>query len=124
MAHKLKNGADAHILTKEENGKGGTNKGKNHRAALMFKEYLDGELQEIVTINGVEITMKQAMMMKMIRRCLSNDITDRDLVRLAEFVRDTIGEKPVEKVMMSEVSQETIDEVQAYIDGKRNEQNT
>ena len=35
----------------------------------------------------------------------------------AEFIRDTAGEKPVEKVMMTDIPKDVIDEVERIVNG-------
>lgn len=40
-------------------------------------------------------------------------------VKAAEFIRDTAGQKPVEKVMMSDVEQSVIDEVESIVRNSR-----
>lgn len=44
-------------------------------------------------------------------------------IKAFEVLRDTMGEKPVEKVMLAEVEQSVIDEVQDAIERARNNDN-
>ena len=117
MAHKLKNGAEAHTLTKEEMGRGGTQKGVNCVARKMFKDILIDDLSGKVTVNGKEVTKKEAMMMKATAMALNGKIPPKDFVRVVEFIRDTIGEKPTEKVIIAEVEQNVVDEVERMVLG-------
>lgn len=69
--------------------------------ALLEKEYTD---KKGSTKNGAEL-----LAFKQFEKALAGD------TRAFEIVRDTSGQKPVEKVMISEVDQEVIDEVEKAV---------
>lgn len=100
-------------LSQEEAKKGGIRSGEARRRkrdlkkameALLEKEYADGK--------GETITGAQAIAMRQMEKALQGD------TKAFEIVRDTAGQKPVEKVMISEVDQEVIDEVERMVLGE------
>lgn len=75
-----------------------------------FKELMALALsQQITDKNGDKMSAKEAMVIKAVVDAVKGDRFAR------EFCRDTAGEKPIERVMISEVSQEVIDEVEAIM---------
>lgn len=56
------------------------------------KVYTAEEIKCFADLNGKNITIDQAMMVKLIQKALKGDIN------AIAMVRDTIGEKPVEKI--------------------------
>lgn len=50
------------------------------------------DMQSIAEVNGKNITVEQAILIKQVEKALRGDL------RSAEFVRDTAGEKPTEKI--------------------------
>lgn len=75
-----------------------------------FKEIMAMALsQQIKDKNGDIISAKEAIVMKAVIDAVKGDRSAR------EFCRDTVGEKPIERIMVSEVSQEVIDEVEAIM---------
>lgn len=90
--------------------KGGIASGKARREKKMLKETLeelltmpieDGKLANIDAIksiadaNGKNVTMQEAIMLAMLDKAVKGD------VRAAEYIRDTIGQKPTEAVKLS-----------------------
>jgi serine/threonine-protein kinase RIO1 len=65
--------------------------------------------QQITDRNGEKMSAKEAMIAKAVIDAVRGDRFAR------EFCRDTAGEKPIERVMVAEVSQEVIDEVEAMV---------
>ena len=96
-----------------ENGrKGGVKSGEARRARKTLREELqDLLIQDIVDKNGRQITTQTAISASMIKQALAGN------TKAYEIIRDTIGEKPVDKVMLAEVDQATIDEVEKMIFG-------
>lgn len=121
MEHKLKNGAEAHTLTNEERAKGGTNKGVNHQVAKLFKDYISEELEKPMIVNGVEVPKKQAISMKLVHRMLNEEISAKDFLKALEIARDTIGEKPIEKVELNQIDDDTRQQVDELIKKCQNE---
>ena len=52
---------------------------------------------------------------------LKEDISARDFARLFETIRDTVGEKPIDKIQVAEIDQSVIDEVEAMVLGAEEE---
>lgn len=65
--------------------------------------------QQITNKSGEIMSAKEAIIAKAVIDAVRGDKCAR------EFCRDTAGEKPVEKVVMAEVSQEVINEVEAIM---------
>lgn len=93
------------VRTSEEARKrgraGGIKSGEVRRQRKTFRE-------ELIALLSAGSTQKD-INLALIARALSGD------TKAYEVVRDTIGEKPVDKVMIAEVDQTVIDEVEAMI---------
>ena len=94
-----------------ENGrKGGIASGEAKRKRrdlrLQFELLLD---KEFTGKNGEKMTGAEIITMKQFEKALKGD------AKAFEIVRDTAGQKPVDKVMISEVSQEVIEEVEKMV---------
>ena len=88
---------------RERGRKGGLASGEARRKRKTLKEELllmlsDGETQQSVTLALIE-------------KAMSGD------TKAFEVIRDTIGEKPVDKVMISDVEPSVIAEVEAMVNG-------
>ncbi len=59
--------------------------------------------------NGEEVSGAEALALKQFEKALKGD------TRAFEVIRDTAGQKPVEKVMIAEVDQDIIDEVERAV---------
>lgn len=104
-----------HKLTAEELRKGGQNSGKSRREKAMISKYLNDWLSDKAEYKDKDgktkkMTGAEAAAMKLIQKFMR----DGDL-RAFELLRDTAGQKPVEKVMIAEVEQSVIDEVEAMV---------
>ena len=103
-----------------ENGKkGGINSGKARRRKKEFRELFEKMLSEDGGhLNGEPVTRKELIVARAMKILQDPDSSDaREFLKAFEIVRDTIGEKPVEKVMVAEVDQAVIDEVEAMVLG-------
>ena len=78
----------AHVLTVEELSKGGTNSAFSRRNRKRLRE----ELEMLLEIGDTQRSVAVAL----INKALKGD------VRAFEVIRDTIGEKPVDKVVTTE----------------------
>ena len=87
MAAQLKNNNQPHTLTTEELRKGGIRSGESRRARKTLKE----ELLALLEQNDNQKNMTVSLLLK----ALDGDI------KAFEVVRDTIGEKPTDKVEMN-----------------------
>ena len=109
--------------------KGGIASGKARKEKKALKETLETllampmkngksidveEIQSIAAVKGKNITMQEAIMVAMLNKAAKGD------VRAAEYVRDTIGQKPSDKMKLeADVSMnDKLKEVESYIKGK------
>ena len=103
--------------TKEEQRRiateGGKASVKARRDKKMLKDCLEILLEraEKVEIDGktLKLTGAEIIALTAYQKAAGGDI------RAMEFVRDTAGQKPVEKVMIAEVEQSVVDEVEAMV---------
>lgn len=96
--------------------KGGIVSGQVRRQKKAFRELFEQMLSEGGgTLNGQQVSRKDMVTARAIKMLTSDKTKDQDFLRAFEIVRDTIGEKPVEKVVVSEVSQDIIDEVERIV---------
>ncbi len=73
--------------------KGGIKSGEAKRRRKTMREMLDYLLEkELTSKNGEKATTLEAMMTAMIKQGLNGN------VKAVEFIRDTTGQKPIEKV--------------------------
>lgn len=77
---------------KKNGRKGGIKSGEAKRRRKTMREMLDYLLsKEITNKNGEKATTLEAVMVATIKKALTGD------TRAAEFIRDTIGEKPTDR---------------------------
>ena len=93
--------------------KGGKASGVAKRKKKLLKECLDELLEkEWENRQGEKHSGSEAISIALFKKALAGDI------KAYEVVRDTAGQKPVDKIMMAEVDQNTIDEVEAMVLGE------
>ena len=105
------------IPTSEEarrNGaKGGINSVKSRRRKKLLRECLEEllDIEQEVKINGVTLkkTNAELLSVTLMKKALKGD------VKAFEVLRDTAGEKPIDKVMVADVDQSVIDEVEEMV---------
>lgn len=103
----LKPGGDAHKLTDEDRAKGRRNRKENTLRRKELKECLDILLEkEITSASGVTMTGAEAISAKLFEQALKGD------KKAFEIIRDTAGQKPVEKIQMATIEQKTIDDIE------------
>ena len=96
--------------------KGGIKSGESRRQKKAFKELFENILSENGGIvNNERVSKKEMVAMRAISILTSSETKDGDFLRAFEIVRNTIGEKPVEKIQVAEVSQDIIDEVERIV---------
>ena len=105
---ELKNGTIQHPLTEEEARKGGLKSVETRRKKKDLKMCLNllMEKELLKDKNGNSVTGVEALALKAFREALDGN------PKFWEIVRDTAGQKPVEKVMVAEVEQSTLDEIE------------
>lgn len=86
-------------LTSEEareiGSKGGKASVKARREKKLFKEIFLAQIEEVVTIDGKDITKQVAMCQKQVDKAVDGDL------EALQFIRDSVGEKPRAMVHMS-----------------------
>ena len=98
--------------TARANGaKGGRKSGQAKRERKMLKECLEALLESDVKIKDKDekVSGAEAVSLAVFKQALNGNI------KAFETLRDTVGQKPVEKIMLTEVTQEVIDEVEAIM---------
>lgn len=97
-------------LTQDEQKMGGIASGEARRRKRDIRLALEALLEKTYKgRGGEELSGAEAIAVKQMEKALKGD------TRAFEVVRDSAGQKPVEKVMVAEVSQDVIDEVERAI---------
>ena len=97
-------------LSKEEAKKGGKASAEARRKKRDLRLALEMLLEkEVSDGGGGTITGAQALTARLYKEALKGN------VKAFEVLRDTVGQKPVEKVMLAEVDQLVIDEVEKAV---------
>ena len=107
-------------LSKEEaterGRKGGMKSVESRRRKKLLRECLEELLdtEQEVKINGVTLkkTNAELLSVTLMKKALKGD------VKAFEVLRDTAGEKPIDKVMVADVDQSIIDEVEEMVKGE------
>ena len=101
------------IPTSEEarrNGaKGGKASGEARRKKKLLRECLDELLAREYDTKLGKMTGSEALSVQLMQKALNGDI------KAFEVLRDTAGEKPVDKVMVADVDKSVIDEVEKMV---------
>lgn len=118
MANKLDNllkGDATHKLTAEEASKGGKKSAEVRRAKKelrqCFEALLGSEVLDKKT--GDAMTGAEAAALTVFRKALKGDL------KAFELLRDTAGQKPVEKVVIGEIDDAVIAEVENMVLGDK-----
>ena len=107
----LLKGDEKHKFTPEEHSKGGIASGEARRAKRDLRKALEALLdKDFKSKEGETISGAEAIAMKQFEKALKGD------TRAFETVRDTAGQKPVERVMIAEVEQSVIDEIEKMVE--------
>lgn len=120
----LKKGEATRFKSGEKAANSGRKGGKASGVAKRKKKLLKECLEELLDKDwenrqGEKHSGAEAISIALFKKALAGDI------KAYEVVRDTAGQKPVDKIMMAEVDQKTIDEVEAMVLGEDNDnQNT
>ena len=93
--------------------KGGIASGKARRAKSDLRKAFEALLEKDYTDKkGIVLSGAEAIAMKQMEKALKGD------TKAFEVVRDTAGQKPIEKVVLAEVEQSVIDEVEKAVTGE------
>lgn len=91
--------------------KGGRKSGETKRRRKAFSEAFDVLLsKEFVDRNGNEITGIEALAAKVYQEAMDGDM------RAAHFIRESVGEQPVQRIETVEISQETYENVRKMLE--------
>ena len=119
----------AHKLTVEEASKGGKKSAETRRRRRAMRESLElilsmalsneeamavtdiEDIQAFADANGKNITVQDAMLLKQVQLALAGS------PRSFEIVRDTVGEKPKERIETNKEALDKLDEVLKNIGG-------
>jgi len=101
----------SHVLTVDEQSRGGQKSGKVRREKASLRKALKILLEEkwLDETTGKVLSGAELISLRLFEKAMTGD------VKAFEIVRNTIGEMPVEKIQISEISQDVIDEVEAMV---------
>lgn len=94
---------------RENGSKGGKKSVEARRNKKMLKDCLELLLERKTDVDGRKLTGAEAIALTAFQKALGGDM------KAMEFVRDTAGQKPIEKVMVADIDQSVIDEVEAMV---------
>lgn len=96
--------------------KGGINSGKSRRNKALLKDCINilMEKKVIDPETGKKLTGAEQLSINLWKKALE-EIDTGKAAKAFEVLRDTSGQKPVDKVMIAEVDQTVIDEVEAMM---------
>lgn len=99
-------------FSREEQSRGGVASGIAKRKRKELRECLEMLLEkEMTSKSGEKMSGAEAISAKLFEQALKGN------VKAFETVRSTVGQDPVQKIMVAEVEQEVIDEVEAIVRG-------
>ena len=108
----------AHVLTVEEASKGGKRSGEVRRNKKMLRdciEYLlEREDKMMLDSEGNPMSGAEQLAYNLFVKALAETDTAK-AAKAFEVLRDTAGQKPVEKVVVSEIDIDVIDEVERMV---------
>lgn len=106
----LVRGDDCHKLTAEDQSKGGIASGAARAAKRDLRKAIEALLEkDFKDKSGMTLSGAEAIAIKQMEKAMKGD------TRAFEVIRDTAGQKPVEKVMIAEVEQDVIDEIEKMV---------
>lgn len=93
---------------------------QNNEGKKAFREFFNSLLEEKGgMLNGRPATKKELVTARAIKMLLDENTDDKDFLKAFEIIRDTIGEKPVEKVSVG-ASDEAKNELKELLEQRRN----
>lgn len=113
----LEKGKD-HQFTAETAAINGAKGGKAAAPELAKRRTIRKELEELLAKHPIdkegkesELSYQSAIIVALIKKALKGD------TKAFEIIRDTIGEKPAERISLAQIDQETIDKVEKMVMG-------
>lgn len=98
-----------HVLTENEQRRGGQNSAEARKKKKRLRECLEALLDGEIEVNGSKVSISEAMAATAVQAALRGDW------KAWELVRDTSGQKPVDRVMTAEVDPSVIEEVERMV---------
>ena len=93
---------------------GGKARGEQKKRQKTFREALETLLsKEVIDKNGDKYDLLTAISAKQVEKASKGD------TKAFEVIRDTIGQKPVERVEITEWDTKIAGEIEAYVDGRK-----
>ena len=93
---------------------GGKARGEQKKRQKTFREALETLLsKEVVDKNGDKYDLLTAISAKQVEKASKGD------TKAFEVIRDTIGQKPVERVEITDWDTKIAGEIEAYVDGRK-----
>lgn len=106
----LKKGDERHKFTPEEHSKGGKASAEARRKKRDLRRALETLLEKnMKSKDGTQMTGTEAITAKLFEQALKGN------VRAFETIRATVGQDPVQKIMVSEVDPDVIAEVEKTV---------
>ena len=100
--------------------KGGKASGEARRNKKMLRDCIDYLLERedktVLNENGIPMSGAEQLAYNLFVKALGETDTAK-AAKAFEVLRDTAGQKPVEKVIVSEIDTDVIDEIEAMING-------
>ena len=109
MAEERSKIPNEHKLTLDDQKAGGKASAESRKRKKLLRECIDELLAKEYTSEGKTLTGSEALAVTLMKKAMKGD------VKAFEVLRDTAGEKPVEKIMVAEVEQSIIDEVEKMV---------
>ncbi len=101
MANEQNLRPSEHVFTQEEAKKGGINSGKARRRRKAFAEAFNTLLERGFTDrNGNQLQGVEALAAKVFQEAMDGDM------KAVQFIRDTVGEMPVQRIEMDTIDPE------------------
>lgn len=101
---------------KELSRRGGINSGKARRNKALLKDCINILLEKkyVDDATGKKLTGAELLSIDLFEKALAEVDTGKK-AKAFEVIRDSSGQKPIDKVMIAEVDQTVIDEVEAMM---------
>lgn len=118
MARKEDNlvkGDEAHKLTAEEQSAGGKASAEARRLKRDLRKAFETLLEmDIKAKDGQVKSGAEAIAFEQFRKALKGD------AKAFELIRDTAGQKPIEKIQVAEIDQSVVEEVEMMVNEQKN----
>lgn len=98
---------------REIRAKGGAASAETRRRKRLLRDCANDYFDSIIkNSKGEEKLGSEAMMAVLFKKALAGDI------KAAEFMRDTAGQKPIEKIMVADVDAGVVEQIESMVLGK------